>query len=116
MCGCKVEREEVRGCLCEQRVFDSRAENLEIDNAKANGSLEEGCSYTFLGVLKNVKQEDRIVLQNEAKVYLQRFIYYQVYLAHRLPQSGCFETVCFTTFNVFHVDPDMATCRLTAIG
>ena len=72
MCGCKVEREEVRGCLCEQRVFDSRAENLEIDNAKANGSLEEGCSYTFLGVLKNVKQEDRIVLQNEAKVYLQR--------------------------------------------
>ena len=49
-----------------------KAENLEIDNAKANGSLEEGCSYTFLGVLKNVKQEDRIVLQNEAKVYLQR--------------------------------------------
>ena len=31
MCGCKVEREEVRGYTCEQRVFDSRAENLEID-------------------------------------------------------------------------------------
>ena len=57
MCGCRVERKEVRGCLCEQRVFDSRAENLEIDNAKANGSLEEGCSYTFLRVLKNVNDK-----------------------------------------------------------
>ena len=72
MCGCKVEREEVRGCIWERRVFDSRAANLEIDNAKANSSLEEGCSYTFLGVLENVKQEGRIVLQNAAKVYLQR--------------------------------------------
>ena len=72
MCGCKVEREEVRGCICERRMFDSRAANLEIDNAKATSSLEEGCSYTFLGVLENVKQEDRIVLQNAAKVYLQR--------------------------------------------
>ena len=71
MCGCKLEREEVRGYTCEQRVFDSRAENLEIDNATVS-SLEEGCSYTFLGVLKNVKLEDRIVLQNAAKVYLRR--------------------------------------------
>ena len=53
-------------------MFDSRAENLEIDNAKAMSSLEEGCSYTFLGVLETVKQEDRIVPQNAAKVYLQR--------------------------------------------
>ena len=117
MCGYKVEREEVRGCICERRVFDSRTENLEIDNAKANSRLEEGCSYTFLGVLKNVKQEDRIVLQNEAKVYLQRLsIIRSISLTDYHRVAASFETVCFTTFNVFHVDPDMATCRLTAIG
>ena len=48
------------------------AEDLKIDNAKAISSLEEGGSYKFLGALENVKQEDRIVLQNAAKVYLQR--------------------------------------------
>ena len=45
---------------------------MEIDNAKTISSLEEGCSYTFLGVLETMKQEDRIVPQNAAKVYLQR--------------------------------------------
>ena len=57
---------------CEQRGLIQGAEDLKIDNAKAISSLEEGGSYKFLGALENVKQEDRIVLQNAAKVYLQR--------------------------------------------
>ena len=40
---------------------------LKIDNPKEISSLEEGGSYKFLGVLENVKQEDRIVPQIAAK-------------------------------------------------
>ena len=54
MCGFEVEREEARGCTCEERVF---AGDSKIDNAKATNSLKEGGTYKFLGVLlENVKQ------------------------------------------------------------
>ena len=49
-----------RGCLIHG------AENLKIDDAKVISRLEEGGSYKFLGVVENVKQEDRIVFQNAA--------------------------------------------------
>ena len=32
---------------------------------------------------------------------LAKVMYYLVYPSDRLPQSGCVETVCFTSFNVF---------------
>ena len=43
------------------------AEYLKIENAKEISSLEEAVCFKFLRVLKNVKQEDRIVLQNAAR-------------------------------------------------
>ena len=55
-----------RGCLIQS------AEDLKINSTKAVSSLEKEGSYKFLGALENVKEEDRIVLQNAAKVYLQR--------------------------------------------
>ena len=55
-----------RGCLIQG------AEDLKIDDATAISILQKGGSYKFLVVLENVKQADRIVLQNAATVYLQR--------------------------------------------
>ena len=43
------------------------AEYLKVENAKEISSLEEAGCYKFLRVLENVKQEDRIVLQNAAR-------------------------------------------------
>ena len=43
------------------------AEYLKIDNAKEISRLEEAVCYKFLRVLENVKQEDKIVLQNAAR-------------------------------------------------
>ena len=47
--------------------FTQGAEYLKIDNAKEITRLEEVGPYKFLGVLENVKQEDRMVLQNAAR-------------------------------------------------
>ena len=102
-----------RGCLIKG------AEDLKIDNAKATSSLEEGGSYKFLGVLlENVKQEDRTVFFN-----MQQSCTCKGYLLAGL--ARCETTtellrrtsiLLITSSNVFHVDPDLATCRLTAAG
>ena len=92
------------------------AEDLKIDNAKAISSLEEGGSYKFLGALETVKQEDRIVLQN-AVVYLQRLsIIWSNPLSdyHRVAASNQYAFPVLMYF--IHVDTDMTTCRLTAVG
>ena len=83
MCGFKVEQEEVRGCTCKhpyRGCLIQGTEDLKIDNTKAISSLEKEGSYKFLGALKNVKQEDRIVLQNAAKVYYRGY--------HRVTESN----------------------------
>ena len=43
------------------------AEYLKIENTKEISSLEEVVCFKFLRVLKNVKQQDRIVLENAAR-------------------------------------------------
>ena len=61
---CAVEHVNI-GCLIQgQRTW-------RLTMVKAISSLEEGCCYTFLGVLETMKHEDRIVPQNAAKVYFQ---------------------------------------------
>ena len=57
----------MRSCSCEPGGLTRGAGYLKIDNPKEISSLEEGGSYKFLGVLENVKQEDRIVPQIAAK-------------------------------------------------
>ena len=75
MCAFKVEREEVRGCTCEQRVFDSRCGGFE--NAKVISSLEEGVSYKFLGVLETETRRQNCSSKC-SEVVLAKVIYYLV--------------------------------------
>ena len=50
------------------RIFKQSQTNPKTFHGGGGGSsLEEGGSYKFLGVLENVKQEDRIVPQIAAK-------------------------------------------------
>ena len=92
---------------------------MRIDNAKATSSLEEGGSYKFLGgLLENVKQEDRTAFFN-----MQRSCTCKGYLLSGLARCETStellrrtSILLITSSNVFHVDPDLATCRLTAAG
>ena len=55
-----------RGCV--QEFLSNRKQTPRHSMGGGGGSsLEEGGSYKFLGVLENVKQEDRIVPQIAAK-------------------------------------------------
>ena len=55
-----------RGCLQEL------APGLKIDEQQLIKSLKEDSQYKFLGVLESIKQEDSLVLESAARVYLQR--------------------------------------------
>ena len=55
-----------RGCLQEL------APGLKIDKQQLIKSLTEDSQYKFLGVLESIKQEDSLVLESAARVYLQR--------------------------------------------
>ena len=55
-----------RGCL------DRSIESVKIGDLKPINSLGEDNTYKFLGVLENIKQEDKLVLESAAKAYLQR--------------------------------------------
>ena len=55
-----------RGCLQEL------APGLKIDEQQLIKSLTEDSQYKFLGVLESIKQEDSLVLESAARVYLQR--------------------------------------------
>ena len=55
-----------RGCLQEL------VPGLEIGKQQLIKSLTEDSQCKFLGVLENIKQEDRLVLESKARVYLQR--------------------------------------------
>ena len=55
-----------RGCLQEL------APGLKIGEQQLIKSLTEDSQYKFLGVLERIKQEDSLVLQSAARVYLQR--------------------------------------------
>ena len=114
-----MEREEARGCTCEERVFDLRCGGLENDNAKAISSLEEGGYYKFLGVLlENVRHEDRTVFFK-----MQRSCTCKGYLLAGLARCETTKEllrrtskILITSSTVFHVDPDLATCRLNSAG
>ena len=56
-----------RGCLQEL------APGLKIGEQQLIKSLTEDSQYKFLGVLESIKQEDSLVLESAATVYLQRF-------------------------------------------
>ena len=92
---------------------------MRIDNAKATSSLEEGGSYKFLGgLLENVKQEDRTAFFN-----MQRSCTCKGYLLAGLARCETTKEllrrtskILITSSTVFHVDPDLATCRLTSAG
>ena len=55
-----------RGCLQEL------APGLKIDKKQLIKSLTEDSQYKFLGVVESIKQEDSLVLESAARVYLQR--------------------------------------------
>ena len=44
--------------------------DVKVDEEKVIKHLKEGTQHTFLGVLKNVKQEDKLSLEFAAKIYL----------------------------------------------
>ena len=80
-------------------------------------SLEGGGSYKFLGVLlENVKEEDTTVFFKmeqscTCKGYLLASLArYETTTELLRPTS----MILITNSNVFHVDPALATCRLTA--
>ena len=54
-----------RGCV-------KQTENMAIDELKSMKCLEEECTYKFLDVFENSKQEDKLVLENVSKEYLER--------------------------------------------
>ena len=58
-----------RGCLQEL------APGLKIGEQQLIKSLTEDSQYKFLGVLESIKQEDSLVLESAAIVYLQRLCY-----------------------------------------
>ena len=55
-----------RGCL--QKL----APGLKTGEQQLIKSLTEDSQYKFLGVLESIKQEDSLVLESAARVYLQR--------------------------------------------
>ena len=48
----------------------------ELDHLTEIASLNEGERYKFLGVLENLKQDDKLALQQAAKIYLQKISLY----------------------------------------
>ena len=44
----------------------------KLDHSTEIASLNEGERYKFLGVLENLKQDDKLVLQQAAKICLQK--------------------------------------------
>ena len=48
------------------------AGSIKIDELKPFSNLKENTTYKFLGVLENIKREDKLVLEGACKVYLQR--------------------------------------------
>ena len=53
-----------------RRTLDAESGKAIIGDDQVIKALKEGESYTFLGVLKNTKQEDELVLWGTSKVYL----------------------------------------------
>ena len=46
----------------------------ELDHSTELASLNEGERYKFLGVLENLKQDDKLALQQAAQIHLQKII------------------------------------------
>ena len=44
----------------------------KLDHSTEIASLDQGERYKFLGVLENLKQDDKLALQQAAKIYLQK--------------------------------------------
>ena len=56
----------------ERGYLQELAPGLKIDKQQLIKSLTEDSQYKFLGVLESIKQEDSLVLESAARVYLQR--------------------------------------------
>ena len=54
---------------CKQVYDGSKA---ELDDTTEIASLNESEPYKFLGVLENLKQDDKLTSQHESKTYLHR--------------------------------------------
>ena len=73
----------------------------------------------FLGVLlENVKQKDRTVFFNiERSCTCKRYLLAGLARCETTTELLRLTSILLiTSSNVFHVDPDLATCRLTAAG
>ena len=53
-------------------ALDQTTSNMKLDESAAIARLKDGEQYKFLGVQENLKQEDKLVLNCAAEVYLKR--------------------------------------------
>ena len=54
---------------CEKGSTSTRLSWNEMDESTVITSLKEGTQYKFLGVLENLKQDDKLALKIAAKVF-----------------------------------------------
>ena len=89
-------------------VHVSGNSGMILDETARIPSLEDGKQYKFLGVLENVMQEDKLVLECAAKEYLQRIICHLDKSFVRPQSCNRFKPVCLAGAWLSHVDATVA--------
>ena len=53
-------------------AFDQTTSDMKLDKSAVIARLKDGEQYKFLGVQENLKQDDKLVLNCAAEIYLKR--------------------------------------------
>ena len=82
-----------------------------MDESTVITSLKEGTQYKFLGVLENLKQDDKLALKVASKVFLWEDVCDLVKPFVRFQSCNCLKSVRAPRHELPHVDAELAHHR-----